>query len=143
MLLLGASQWACGNGDDSTALVPDASMALPDGSMSSPDAGSSNSPDAAPDGATPDTGSPDAEPDAQPDASPDAGTADSAVSDAMADADTGTTSLGAACCCEGDVSSQPDAGADGGLVCSLGSLYFGADCSRSCGPCTAPCDSGP
>jgi hypothetical protein len=45
------------------------------------------------------------------------------------------------CCCQGDVETNVVCNADGALGCpSAGfSVFYGADCSRSCGPCTLPC----
>jgi hypothetical protein len=47
------------------------------------------------------------------------------------------------CCCDGDIGGQVVCLADGSLGCygTLGTLnlYFGADCTRPCGPCMLPC----
>ena len=49
-----------------------------------------------------------------------------------------------ACCCRGDVGGNGPFCSGGSLSCETGfGLYFGADCTRECGPCTIPCpDSG-
>jgi hypothetical protein len=56
------------------------------------------------------------------------------------------------CCCDGDLGGTVVCNSDGTLSCSGGGffpdntfgLYYGADCSRACGPCSLPCpDSEP
>jgi hypothetical protein len=49
-----------------------------------------------------------------------------------------------ACCCDGDVGGKGPFCSGGSLSCATGfGLYFGADCTRECGPCAVACpDSG-
>jgi hypothetical protein len=49
-----------------------------------------------------------------------------------------------ACCCDGDVGGRGPFCSGGALSCETGfGLYFGADCTRECGPCAVACpDSG-
>lgn len=94
------------------------------------DASSEAAPEASPD-VVEETSSPEAAPDAPADSPPDSSGFSCGIP-------------GIACCCDGDVSSQPICGADGAVACTAGmTLYFGADCARTCGPCMLPCpDSG-
>jgi hypothetical protein len=52
-----------------------------------------------------------------------------------------TTSTG---CCDGDIGGNGPFCSGGSLSCATGfGLYFGADCTRECGPCAIACpDSG-
>jgi hypothetical protein len=78
---------------------------------------------------------------------PDGGALDSGDS-STPDGDGGTGNSGACgvrdassivCCCDGDLSSDPVCGADGGLSCGAGfTLYEGSDCTARNGPCMLP-----
>jgi hypothetical protein len=84
------------------------------------------------------------EADASADAAPEDGSGDAAA-DADADANACTVhSSEIACCCDGDVGGNGPFCSGGSLSCATGfGLYFGADCTRECGPCAVPCpDSG-
>jgi hypothetical protein len=80
-----------------------------------------------------------------PDSGAEGGTEAAADGPSIQDANACTTdSSELACCCEGDIGGQVVCEADGSLGCDPGfGLYFGADCSRPCGPCAIACpDSG-
>ena len=76
----------------------------------------------------------------QPDAAGDTTSAE-AASDANACVKDSTEII---CCCDGDVGGTVMCDANGSYSCGAGlSLYFGADCTRPCGPCSIACpDTG-
>jgi hypothetical protein len=70
-----------------------------------------------------------------------------AAADTGADADASACTVDSseiACCCDGDVGGNGPFCSGGTLSCATGfGLYFGADCTRECGPCAIACpDSG-
>jgi hypothetical protein len=70
-----------------------------------------------------------------------------AAADTGADADASACTVDSselACCCDGDVGGNGPFCSGGTLSCATGfGLYFGADCTRQCGPCAVACpDSG-
>jgi hypothetical protein len=87
-----------------------------------------------------DAAPPPQEADASADAAPEDGSGDAAA-DADADANACTVhSSEIACCCDGDVGGNGPFCSGGSLNCATGfGLYFGADCTRECGPCAVPC----